>query len=150
MKIRFVMVACLLFVIVSAGQAQAKHPVKKTGSRARPSSSGLALSVKNGKAVYMKYCVSCHQLDGGGVQNMNPPLIKTSYVLGSKQRLVSIVLNGLSRQEIDGETYTNVMAPFKALKDEDIANVLTYVRRSFGNRATAVTPSEVGAVRNPK
>ncbi|HWJ30414.1 MAG TPA: cytochrome c [Flavisolibacter sp.] len=131
--------------VASTAMGQTKAPAKKTTSASSATSKS---SVAAGKEVYMKYCVSCHQPDGGGVQNMNPPLIKTSYVLGSKQKLITIILNGLSRQEIEGETYTNVMAPFASqLTDQQIADVLTYIRKSFGNKASAVTPSEVKVTR---
>jgi mono/diheme cytochrome c family protein len=51
--------------------------------------------------------------------------------------------------EIDGETYTNKMPPLKTiLKDQEIADVLTYIRSSFGNKASAVTAAEVKAVRS--
>ena len=49
--------------------------------------------------------------------------------------------------EIDGDTFSNVMASHDFLKDQEIADVLTYVRNSFGNKAAAVSPSEVAAVR---
>jgi len=101
-----------------------------------------------GEKVYKQFCISCHQADGGGVPNMNPPLIKTEYVLGDKQRLIKIILNGRNENlEIDGEYFTNPMPALNILKDQQIADVLTYVRNSFGNKASAVTASEVKAVR---
>jgi mono/diheme cytochrome c family protein len=101
-----------------------------------------------GEKVYKQYCISCHQADGGGVPNMNPPLINTTYVLGNKERLIKILLKGLNENiEIDGETFSNPMPALPILKDQQIADVLTYVRNSFGNKASAVTASEVKAVR---
>jgi mono/diheme cytochrome c family protein len=79
---------------------------------------------------------------------MNPPLINTTYVLGNKERLIKILLKGLNENiEIDGETFSNPMPALPILKDQQIADVLTYVRNSFGNKASAVTASEVKAVR---
>ena len=78
---------------------------------------------------------------------MNPPLINTSYVLGDKEQLIGIVLKGLKNVKIEDETYTNPMPSFKQLKDQEIADVLTYVRNSFGNKASAVTAADVKAVR---
>jgi mono/diheme cytochrome c family protein len=101
-----------------------------------------------GELVYKKYCISCHQPDGGGVPHMNPPLINTSYVLGAKEPLINIVLNGLKNTKIDDKTYTNPMPSLKILKDQEIADVLTYVRKSFGNKASAVTAAEVKAARS--
>jgi len=86
--------------------------------------------------------------DGGGVQNMNPPLTKTTYVLGDKAALIKIVLNGFNEDvEINGNTYSNTMASHADLKDQQIADVLTYVRSSFGNKASAVKVGEVTKVR---
>lgn len=110
-----------------------------------------AESVARGKKVYDSYCLGCHQADGLGVQRLNPPLAKTEYVLGDKKRLIGIVLNGLEEPiEIDGETYSNVMAPHEFLKDQEIADVLTYVRNSFGNKASVVTAAEVKTARSEK
>lgn len=102
----------------------------------------------NGKALYKQYCMSCHQENGSGVPRMNPPLIKTDYVLGDKTRLIRVLLLGLNDEvEINGEYYSNPMPSQEALKDEEIAAILTYVRNSFGNKASAVTTAEVKKVR---
>ena len=114
-------------------------------------SSGLAQSLIKGKAVYQQYCLTCHQADGGGVPNLNPPLIKTTYVLGDQTRLINIILKGLSTGVvIDDEEYTNPMPPLNILSDEQVANVLTYVRNNFQNKASAITASQVKAVRAKK
>ena len=117
------------------------------GQSTSKNKSGLTQSVANGKVVYNTYCVSCHQTDGGGMPNMNPPLIKTSYVLGDKTVLINVLLKGMSHQDIDGESYHNVMPPFDYLTDAEIADVLTFVRNSFGNKAKAVTAAEVQQTR---
>jgi mono/diheme cytochrome c family protein len=119
----------------------------KTKIKARPAG-GLTASMTSGKSIYVKYCLTCHQADGGGVPNMNPPLIKTSYVLGDKTRLIKVVLNGFSENvDIDGESYSNVMPSHDFLKDKEIADVLTYVRKSFTNKAGAISTVQVKAVR---
>ncbi|MFN5641500.1 MAG: c-type cytochrome [Sphingobacteriales bacterium] len=111
----------------------------------------LTASKQRGKKVYDLYCLACHQADGGGVPRMNPPLSKTTYVLGDKKALIKIILNGLDEPiEINGDTYTNVMAPHDFLKDQEIADVLTYVRNSFGNKASLITVAEVKTVRATK
>ena len=109
---------------------------------------GAKASIDRGKTVYATYCLSCHQLDGSGVPRLNPPLKKTKWVLGDKKKLIGIVLNGMDELiEIDGEEYENVMPAQAFLKDDQIADVLTYVRNSFGNKASVVTPAEVKALR---
>lgn len=105
-------------------------------------------AVLRGKVVYKAYCLSCHQFDGGGVENLNPPLIKTSFVLGDKARFIQIILKGFDKRvEIDGEDYSNNMPPLNFLTDQQIADVLTYVRNDFGNKATMVKAAEVKTVR---
>jgi mono/diheme cytochrome c family protein len=100
--------------------------------------------MESGKAVYEQHCLVCHQADGSGVQNLNPPLIKTKWVTGDKNQLIKIVLKGLDEEiEVDGETYHNVMPALDYISDKEIADVLTYVRNSFSNKATAVTEAEV-------
>ena len=105
-------------------------------------------SKTRGKALYETYCLTCHQDDGSGVPKLNPPLIKTSYVTGDKKKLITWVLSGTTEKiAIDGKTYDNNMPAQDYLQDQEIADVLTYIRSSFGNKASAVTVAEVKAVR---
>lgn len=130
-------------------KAQTKKPVAKpakTGT-GQPSNS-MKASVARGQIVYAKTCLTCHQADGSGVPMMNPPLTKTKWVLGSKTVLITQVLKGsVGTVEIDGDTFRNTMPPQPQLTDQQIADVLTYVRNTFGNKASIVTPAEVKAIR---
>jgi mono/diheme cytochrome c family protein len=104
---------------------------------------------EKGKQIYEQTCLPCHQADAGGVPGMTPPLRKSPYVQGAPARLIGIVLQGLTNGvEIDGDTYTNPMPPFGAtLKDEDIADVLSYLRSHFGNRAGPISKPQVSRIR---
>ena len=105
-------------------------------------------SIARGEIVYTTVCLACHMADGGGAQNMNPPLANTPYVLGNKAALIKIVLHGFNEDvEINGQTYSNTMGAHDNLTDRQIADVLTYVRRSFGNKASAVKAMQVSKVR---
>lgn len=105
--------------------------------------------LRAGKMVYDSYCLPCHMSNGKGAPSMNPPLIGTDWVLGDKERLIKVVLQGLSEPvEIKGEIYQNVMASHSFLSDQQIADVLTFVRQSFGNNASKISASEVSKVRN--
>ncbi|GAA4807205.1 hypothetical protein GCM10023231_40490 [Olivibacter ginsenosidimutans] len=121
--------------------ASAPHPnVEET-----PTLTGNLLA---GKKVYEDYCLTCHQSNGGGVPNLNPPLKGTAYVLGDKERLIGIVLKGSNEGlEINGETFDNAMPPHNFLSDEAIAQVLSYVRTSFGNQTDTIRVNEVKTVR---
>ena len=123
----------------------AKKPVAKV----TPKKAAAPLKSVNdpGRNVYMQTCLSCHQIDGGGVPNLNPPLSKTSYVNGEKNQLINVVLMGIHQKEIDGQHYSNAMPPFNYLTDKQIADVLTYIRKSFGNKASAVTVDDVKKAR---
>ena len=135
--------ACLLVLLALFSictQAQVK-PVKRTVHH-------TGSPMVRGKIVYNSICLACHMADGGGVPTMNPPLINTEYVLGDKTRLIKIVLNGFKEDvQINGQSFSNNMTPHADLKDQQIADVLTYVRRSFGNKASRVTALEVKKVR---
>ena len=104
-------------------------------------------SIAAGELVYTQFCVSCHLPDGGGVENLNPPLIKTAFINGDRARLITTILNGMSQVEINGERYNNVMPAFNYLTDKQVADVLTYVRNSFGNKKPAITVADVKPVR---
>lgn len=121
-----------------------KAPVEQND----PEPANENLVSETGLKVYNQYCVVCHQADGQGVPNAFPPLIQTDWVLGDKERLIGVVLNGLSGEiEVNGETYNSAMVAHDFLTDEEIAAVITYVRSSFGNDADGVTAEEVAAVR---
>ncbi len=100
-----------------------------------------------GKTIYGAVCMACHQSDGGGVPRLNPPLSGSKTVNGPKDKLIPIVLNGMSGVEIEGESYGNVMASHADLKDQEIADVLNYVRNNFGNKASLVSAADVKKVR---
>ena len=104
--------------------------------------------LSGGEKVYSFYCGTCHQRNGQGASGRFPPLAKASYVTGDKNLLISIVLKGMEGPiEVNGEQYNGTMPQHSFLGDEEIANVLTYIRENFGNKASAVTPEEVAKIR---
>ena len=135
----------ILFFLPLVLQAQAR-PVQKKAVVKRVAKPASALPA-DGKALYQKHCLVCHQLDGSGVGTLNPPLVK-EYVSGDKNKLIRMILKGPKGTiEIDGDTFSNTMPAQPYLTDAQIASVLTYVRSNFGNRAGPVTPAQVRAVR---
>ncbi|GAB3322946.1 GDSL-type esterase/lipase family protein [Larkinella ripae] len=116
---------------------------------------GAELALFNqGKEIYGKegYCITCHQADGKGLAASGfPPLNGTNWVNGNEERLIKIALNGLLGPiEVAGKNYPGQvpMTPFAGLlKDDEIAAVLTYVRNSFGNQASVISPDQVKKVR---
>jgi mono/diheme cytochrome c family protein len=147
-KITGLPLALSLLVLMAVMMSQTTRPVpaqvhKPTGQ----SKAAFQASLDRGKLVYQTQCLACHQIDAGGVPDMTPPLTGTKWVLGDKTPLVQIVLKGMQGIEINGDDYHSVMAPHSELTDQQIADVLTYVRNNFGNKAKAITAAEVKAIR---
>ena len=118
----------------------------------------LVQQMDSGKEVYMKaatgggMCFTCHQTNGEGLAGQFPPLAGSDWVLGDKEKLIKISMYGLMGEiEVNGVKYNNVMAPPGippgSLTDDQIANVLTYIRNEWGNSASAVSADEVATVR---
>lgn len=100
-----------------------------------------------GAQVFNTYCAVCHQRDGLGNDRF-PPLSGSEWVTGNKIKLINVVLNGLEGViEVKGKSYNNTMPQFNILKDEDIAQILTYIRQNFNNNASAITSQEISKVR---
>ncbi len=105
----------------------------------------------DGEKLYKRNCVACHQADGKGLPGAFPPLVGSRWVRGDPDRMVAIVLNGLTgRIEVAGNTYNSIMTPFSSLlDDEQIAAIATFIRSNpdWGNNADRVSAEQVSAVR---
>jgi nitrite reductase (NO-forming) len=104
--------------------------------------------IEAGRARFMGTCSVCHQPDAKGLPKVFPPLAGSDFLMADKQRAIRVVLNGLQgKVTVNGQEYDSVMPPHSHLPDDDIANVLTFVRNNFGNSGEAVSAEEVMAVR---
>jgi len=102
-----------------------------------------------GMKLYNTYCRSCHQSDGNGDDNHFPPLSGSEWVQGDKQRLIKIILEGMDGpMQVKGKVYHGTMPKNNFLDDDQIADILTYIRQSFGNNASIVDSKEVKKVRS--
>jgi nitrite reductase (NO-forming) len=119
--------------------------------KSNPKIAGLTkeIQVQKGKGVYMQTCFVCHQPDGAGLVNQIPPLAKSDFLASlTKEDYIRGVLMGRNGQiTVNGKIYNATMVPMNYLTDEQIANVLTYVRNSFGNSGDSVNIDEVKRVR---
>ncbi len=109
-------------------------------------------AVNQGFAVYSRTCMPCHQPSGSGTPGLFPPLAGSEWVLESDPaRIIRIAQNGLSGPiTVKGQSWALLMPPIAkdaGLSDEELAHVLTYVRKSWGNNADPVDPKQVAAVR---
>ena len=102
-----------------------------------------------GKRVFANTCITCHQANGLGVPGVFPPLAGSEWVQGTEERVIRIVLLGLTGPvTVTGKEFNSSMASLGGLlKDEQIANVLTYVRSEWGNNAPEVKPETVARIR---
>ena len=110
-------------------------------------------SIERGKTVYMQVCFACHQPTGLGLPGMFPPLAGSDWAAAKKpDRMIRMVLHGVTGPiNINGKPFTTpapMMPPQgAALSDTQIADVLSYVRSEYGNKASIVTPEMVKAIR---
>ena len=105
----------------------------------------LKASVARGKETYIAYCISCHMEQGEGIDGVYPPLAKSDYLMADKKRSIQQVLHGVTGEiKVNGKVYNMEMTGFD-LSDQEVSDVLNYVRNSFGNKGDAVTPDLVKA-----
>jgi len=101
-----------------------------------------------GEKLYNTYCQACHQSDGNGDDNHFPPLSGSEWVRGDKQKLIKIVLEGLDGAiQVKGKSYNGVMPKNNFLTDAQVAEILTYIRRNFGNNESDIRIEEVKKMR---
>lgn len=107
---------------------------------------------RSGATLYNSVCFACHGSDGRGApapaagRTLAPSLADSPRVLGDERASIAILLHGL-QGKVNGIDYGAPMVPMNSYSDAELANVLTYIRNSFGNRAPAVAPAAVAARR---
>lgn len=107
----------------------------------------LPQSIKRGESVYQANCAGCHMPEGEGVEAVFPPLAKTDYVKNVK-RAIGIILNGQEGEiSVNGITYNSAMSALPQLTDQEVADVLNFVRNSWGNKYPIIKAAEVKAER---
>lgn len=108
----------------------------------------LQESMKRGKEVYLLHCQNCHMENGEGMEGVNPPLAKTTYLKDAKKN-IGIILNGQTGEVVvNGKKYNAIMSPMNYLDDQQIADVLNYVRNNWGNKYPYISPAQVKAERD--
>ena len=104
--------------------------------------------MKRGAAVYARTCIACHQPTGMGLPPVFPPIANAPIVVGNPELPIKFILQGLMGPiTVNGMTYNSMMPPVAGVTDADVADVLTYVRQSFGNKGNPVSADQVKAVR---
>jgi nitrite reductase (NO-forming) len=107
----------------------------------------LKASVQRGKDTYATYCMSCHMEQGEGLEGVFPPLAKSDYMMADKKRSIVQTIKGVTGEmKVNGKLYNAEMTGFE-LTDQEVSDVLNYVRNSFGNKGDAITPDHVQIAR---
>ena len=122
---------------------------QKEAIKADPKIAGLSKEIlmEKGKRVYSQACFACHLVTGEGMAGVFPPLAKSDFLMADKDRAIRAVTKGLAGPiKVNGKDYNGVMPPVM-LNDEQISQVLTYIRNEWGNEGDIVTVDEVRKVR---
>ena len=130
--------------------ANSYDPVSIGGTGGGAGTQPAGTQTERGEAVYRSICVSCHQPNALGVPNQYPPLAQSEWVNGPSAVPIKIVLRGLSGPvSVKGAQFNGQMPAWAAsLSDDQIADVLTFVRASFGNKAGPIRSDEVKSLRD--
>ncbi len=141
--------ACFLIFSKFNIQTEKTGKIPDKPSGVKYSAPGLASVIQSsGSQLYNKYCLTCHQADGSGVPGMFPPLAGNAKITGPSNDIVRIVLFGLEGPiVVNGKDFSQVMPPQDYLNDKQIADILSYIRTTWGNKASLVSPSEVNKIR---
>lgn len=141
--------AALLFLALAACGGEGDDASRgEEGEEREERSASAAAQPALGERTYQQRCVSCHQLNGEGTPGVFPPLAGSEHATAANAGVpIRIVMHGLQGPiMVKGVEYSSVMPPYGlgiVMSDAEVAAVLTYVRSSWGNRASAVTAEDV-------
>ncbi len=119
-----------------------------TASKPETLQDEIKTSMARGKTVYDLNCASCHQTNGEGLPSVYPPLAKSDHLTKDQTTSIGILLSGQNEEiTVNGVKYNIPMSAFNHLTDEQIADVLNYIGKSWGNQLNTVTPAQVKSKR---
>lgn len=102
-----------------------------------------------GATLYAEYCLTCHRADGKGVARVFPALAGNSIVLANyPQSLIQITLEGGKMPHTPADVMAFTMPGFKQMSDQDVVEVINFIRTAWGNQAPLVTAQEVAEIRH--
>jgi mono/diheme cytochrome c family protein len=122
-------------------------PVEKAGTQVAAAGGGPGNAAAGG-TVFTANCAGCHGAAGAGVPGAFPPLANNPYVTGDVKAVIHTLNYGLQGAiKVGSASYNGQMPAWKGnLTDQQIADVITYIRSSWGNKGSAVSASDVAAV----
>jgi aldose sugar dehydrogenase len=133
---------------ISPKRAKAKTTHATTEVKKKTAVAATAKRSSVGQELYESYCGSCHKTDGTGVEGTFPPLKGSTRVSAKKTELIQVVLGGLRGPiTVNSVVYNMEMPAFDFLSDDQVADVVTYVRATFANKEEEVTQGDVRRIR---
>ena len=134
----------LIWIILAGCNSDNNTPAAKSSSK---NTSPKTVKV-DGEMVYKKYCMECHQENGEGVPNIYPTLKNAEWVGSSKDHLIEIIINGMTKEiVVNGIAYEDEMPKADYLTNKEIAAVLTYIRTNFAKIKDPITEVDVARTR---
>ncbi|MCG6187761.1 c-type cytochrome [Maribellus maritimus] len=151
MKYKFAVLVMFAVLFAACGgnnQKNKKSVISQPDQSAQVTEKAATQKEHPGKKVYDSVCLVCHMADGSGVPGMHPPIYESDFVNSDPEQLIKIILEGMSgKVEVKGEIYNSIMPPQAHLSNQQIADVLSYVRSSFGNNSGPILPEDVQKLR---
>lgn len=146
------LVASLLMLTACGGGDGGDTNAGGDTAGAAGATSTAAASGANGEALYQQRCASCHQANGQGTTGVYPPLAGSEYAAATNPGVpIRVVIHGMQGPlTVKGQQFNSLMPAYGlgiVMSDAEVAAVLTYVRSSWGNAASAVSAADVARVR---
>ncbi len=99
--------------------------------------------MEKGEIIYRNECMTCHLENGQGINGAFPPLANSDYFKDDVSKAIDAILNGLDGElVVNGTTYFGVMEPVN-LSDQEVADVLNYVRNSWGEASKELKVKDI-------
>ncbi len=137
------------YIYITPSGDESAYGDQRTVATLRPAVAAAGAAAKvDGKQLFGSKCVACHQATGLGVPGVFPPLVGSEWVVGDEKILTNILLHGINGElAVKGATYKGAMPPWKAMSDDELAAVMSYIRGEWGNQAAPIKPETVKAQR---
>jgi len=110
----------------------------------------LTASMQRGNEIYNAQCATCHMVKGEGIPTIYPPLANSDFLMQEREKSITIILEGSSEAiTVNGITYDGVM-PNNNLSDEQVSDVINFIRNTWGNKGEPITPAQIKTIREKK
>ncbi|UZR96731.1 c-type cytochrome [Chondrinema litorale] len=103
----------------------------------------LQASISKGKSIYSANCVACHMANGEGIASVFPPLAGADNLDDTNRMVKAIMLGERGKITVNGVNYNGEMTGFNNLSDEEVADLLNYIKNSWGNKGEAILPKDI-------